>query len=126
MYEQEGMEWQEFYLGDFTEDDSPIADFQNSLPLTEANHMGQISVYEVSVTTDSETPFTIHFDLYDHVYANKGIRSQFAPFSHDAEGGRGGVVVTGVPEPASAALFGMGALSLIARRRRKLGAEQAA
>jgi hypothetical protein len=60
--------------------------------------------------------FGIHFDLYNLTTDKKGntIVGDFAPFSHDAEGGG-----TSVPDGgATAALLGMGVLGLAAFRRK--------
>jgi hypothetical protein len=61
--------------------------------------------------------YTVHFDLY--TYGEKGGKrisiTDFAPFSHDAEGGGG----TSVPDGgATAALLGIGVLGLAAVRRK--------
>src|SRR5688572_501687 len=56
--------WQEFMLGDFTQTDSPVADFIDAFPTAEYTDAGQINVYEIGV---SGYTGTIHFDLYDHV-----------------------------------------------------------
>ncbi len=99
----EGTAWQEFSLGDFTLQDSPIADFIDAFPSPTAK-MGQINVYEILV----EGASVVHFDTYNHIQgANSAL---FAPFSHD--GGTGAV-----PAPAAVllALIGIGATSLLRR-----------
>ena len=62
--------------------------------------------------------YSVHFDLYDVNFKNSGsgiFGGDFAPFSHDAEGSPG----TSVPDGgATAALLGMGVLSLAALRRK--------
>jgi len=100
---RDGVAWQEFALGDFTLNDSPIADFIDSLPAP-GNKTGQINVYEVSVS--GAVP--IHFDVYNGIAGARG--GVFAPFSHDAGTGT-------VPAPAAVllALIGMGATSLLRR-----------
>ena len=97
--------WQEFSLGDFDERIWPIADFIGPFPTPEEGKLGQINVYEVSVTDWSGG--TLHFDLYNSVEAaNSAI---FAPFSHDAE------VIT--PEPASFVVwFLIGSICLVRGR----------
>ena len=67
---------------------------------------------DMSGVTDG---FTVHFDLY--TYGEKGAKkisiTDFAPFSHDAEGGHT------VPDGgATAALLGLGVLGLAAIRRK--------
>jgi hypothetical protein len=105
IYNQEGVEWQEFGLGDFTLTDSNIGDFIGAFP-TELNKDGQINVYEVSISGVD----AVHFDLYDTVEgANHAI---FAPFSHDAGGGGD---IPPVPEPGTVALIGLGTLILAGR-----------
>ncbi|MGH7279290.1 MAG: choice-of-anchor N protein [Candidatus Rokuibacteriota bacterium] len=79
-------EWQQFDLGDFTLADTPIGDWTDSVPDPASGDdfpaMGQINAYDVSVTG-----FTaLHFDLFgDLIRPNPGVRSVFAPFSHDAQ-----------------------------------------
>jgi hypothetical protein len=104
IFNQPGVEWQEFMLGDFTLTDSNIGDFINAFP-TELNKDGQVNVYEVAITGVDE----VHFDLYDTLYSNQ--HAVFAPFSHDAEGGG----EPPVPEPGTIALLGLGTLVLAGR-----------
>jgi hypothetical protein len=118
--------WQEFQLGDFDTPDSQIGDFISSFPApSTGSPKAQINVYDVSVTGDfGEHPFTIHFDLYNHIGGENHAKYKFAPFSHDAGGEPGDDVnVNVVPEPASATLLGMACLSLLGgrclRRRQK-------
>lgn len=92
-----GTVWQEFGLGDFTEVDSRIGDFIDSFP-TDFPTMGQINVYDVSVTGGSGA--SVHFDLYDTIVAKN--HAKFAPFSHDADGD-----ANIVPEPASIAVWSL-------------------
>lgn len=126
-----GINWQEFKLGDFSLEDSPITDFLGTAPdylLPEApdpwNHMGQISVYEVwlvppegFVPDPSFHGLDLHFDLYNHVQTGKKLHSRFAPFSHDVHG-EGQFVPA---PPAYVGLIGMAIMGLGAyvwRRRR--------
>ena len=98
----DGVSWQEFYLGNFTEHDEPIADFippegytgdYNITSLQEVFATGgQVNVYDVTVDGASE----VHFDLYNHVGSDNKAKAKFAPFSHDAHI---------VPEPASLAVW---------------------
>jgi hypothetical protein len=118
--------WQEFQLGDFNLADAPIGDFISSFPQpSTGGPKAQINVYDVVVTGDfGEHPFTIHFDLYNHIGGENHAKYKFAPFSHDAGGEPGDDVnVNIVPEPASASLFGLACLSVFGsrclRRRRK-------
>jgi hypothetical protein len=108
-----GTYWQEFLLGDFVLEDSPIADFIGEFPDPHDHKMGQINVYEVSLTGLGDEDF-VHFDLYNSYYNEQAgqAKAVFAPFSHDA-----GVVV---PEPGTLALIGLGMAGLGARLRRKL------
>lgn len=97
--------WQEWLLGDFDLKDSPIADFIGSVP-PPSSTMGQINVYEVSITfTDGSSAHgvKVHFDAYNHVIGDNHAWYRFAPFSHDADGD-----VTVIPEPGSfMAIMGM-------------------
>jgi len=87
----DGSWWQEFYLGNFTRYDEPIADFippedyTGTYDITSLEEVyatgGQINVYEVTVTGAS----VVHFDLYNHVGADDRAKAKFAPFSHDAQ-----------------------------------------
>jgi hypothetical protein len=116
--------WQEFYLGDFTLTDSPIADFISSFPTAPSTTSGQINVYEVMISGSQTEETVIHFDLYDHVGSENHVKYKFAPFSHDGETTTGGNGFPphgdGVPEPGSVLLWGLGAvgLGLLSRRRR--------
>jgi hypothetical protein len=114
----EGRVWKEFLLGNFSTVDSQMGDFIDGFPTPTSALGGQINVYDVSVTGPfGKHPFTIHFDLYDTVYAKNHARSKFAPFSHDADGD-----ATIVPEPGSVTLATLGFLGLVVpfRRRRRL------
>lgn len=108
-----GVDWQEFMLGDFNQQDSQMADFINSVPTAESSpqQWGQINVYEITVTgTD-----WVHFDLYDHIEsASRGrIKYVFAPFSHDAEG-------MGVPDGGmTLVLLGIGLAGLAVASRQR-------
>lgn len=100
-----GIDWQEFLLGDFDQNDSPIADFSDHLPSPNTKKLGQINVYDISV--NSTKSVTLHFDVYDHYYAKNKVKCVFAPFSHDGDG-----TLVAVPAPAGAFLVLMG-LSLV-------------
>lgn len=115
--------WADFFLGDFTLKDSPIGDFMTSYP-TSFESMGQINVYEVSLSGWDR----VHFDAYgftkdgglyytdDSSYELlKDINGRYivkAPFSHDA-------TTTSVPEPGTLILLGAGlfGLGLYIRKR---------
>ena len=89
-----GTDWQEYALGNFTLEDSPMGDFIDSFPAPGLTGQGQINVYEITVTgTD-----TVHFDLYDHYYSRTRAAYKFAPFSHDGGG-------TSVPDNGSTVLL---------------------
>lgn len=108
-----GRIWQEFGLGHFTTADSPIGDFIGGFPTPSTGNHAQINVYEISVTGNFGVhPFTIHFDLFDTVYAKNHAKSKFAPFSHDGDGD-----VTIAPEPGSAALASIGLCGVLGIRR---------
>ena len=102
-----GTDWQEFLLGDFTETDSPIADFIDVFPTDMTLNAGQINVYEISVSGVGE-PILLHFDAYDSVQGTTKARSVFAPFSHDA---------ATVPAPGAAflGLIGLGLIGWVKR-----------
>ncbi len=106
-----GTVWQEFPLGNFTLEDSPIGDFIGSFP-TDFPTMGQINVYEVSVTGGSGA--SVHFDLYDTIVAKN--HAKFAPFSHDADGD-----AHIVPEPASIAVWSLLIAAAVIAPCRRLG-----
>lgn len=101
--------WQEWSLRDFTLKDSPIGDFNGEVlpvPTPSSTPLGQINVYEVSITfTDGASAHgvKVHFDAYNHVEGANHVWYKFAPFSHDADGD-----VTVIPEPGSVtALMGL-------------------
>lgn len=97
-----GTSWVEYDLGDFTLEDSQIGDFITSFPAASGGLVGQINVYEISVSGTE----TVHFDLYDHVMAGNHVKVTFAPFSHDGEG-------NGVPDASSTVtLLGLALLGL--------------
>lgn len=105
----DGTTWQEFSLGDMLGTDDPIGDFIGDFP-TEFPHFGQINKYEIG----ADGIASLHFDLYDHVFAGNHALYVKAPFSHDADG-----FPPVVPEPATWLLFGTGALSALWLRRRR-------
>lgn len=107
IYNLPGIEWQEFLLGNFTLNDSPVGDFIDDFPTTLFPDSAQINVY----TLDLAGAEWFHFDLYDNIQSP--VQAVFAPFSHDAETG------PPVPEPGTIALVGVGGLVLAALRRRK-------
>jgi hypothetical protein len=115
-----GRTFQEFGLGDFTLSDSPLGDFQTSLPSPSSTNVAQINAYTVSVT-GIPVGDTIHFDAYGTT--DKGGRheaSVFAPFSHDAE-----ATISSTPEPASMMLLVsaglIGVVVGVSRRWRRRG-----
>jgi len=105
-----GVDWQEFALGDFTLNDSPIADFITAFPTSGLHaNSAQINVYEIDVSGAD----WFHFDLYDSTQSPT--QAVFAPFSHDAEGGGN----PPVPEPGTVALVGLGIVAFAVSRRRR-------
>jgi hypothetical protein len=104
-----GTDWQEFMLGDFDLEDSPMADFIDLFPSAPLTATGQINVYEVSVSGTDR----VHFDLYNHVEGET--HASFAPFSHDSEGGG----TPPVPEPGTLAMLGLGLSGVAYKLRRK-------
>ncbi len=99
-----GVTFSQYGVGNLTMADSPIGDFCGAFP-DEFPSMGQINVYEVTVTGYS----AVHFDTFNHVPAAD--RSQFGPFSHD-----GGYEV---PEPVSLVFLGIPLAGYAAYRRGK-------
>jgi hypothetical protein len=105
--------YQFWRIGDMMSMDSPIGDFQTSFP-TEFPNMGQINVYDISVSGWDR----VHFDAFDHTVTTLENGKEltkwwFAPPSHDGTGG--GVI----PEPGTLALLGLGLAGLGAKLRRK-------
>ena len=99
----EGTSWNTYFLGDFTLKDSPIADYNGTLPIISYPSKGQINVYRVQVTG---YPF-VHFDAFDHYYTKNNVHYVKAPFSHDLDT---------APEPATMTLLGLGLVGLLSRR----------
>ena len=89
----------EFSAGDFGEvggigDVQPPSTWNPTMGyIPGGNHLGEYKMYSISVTGDA----FVHFDAYTTV---NGKIDEFAPFSHDAG--------TGIPEPATMLLFGLG------------------
>lgn len=98
--------WQEYGLGDFSLEDSPIADFITAFPSAPATLSGQINVYEITVSGVPVGEW-IHFDLYGAYMQGSHLKVTFAPFSHDADN------QVQVSEPGTLALLG-GALLVLA------------
>jgi hypothetical protein len=124
----EGRLWSEWSLGNFTETDSPIGDFNgvDPFPLSFPS-TGQINVYEISITLNSGDSVTIHYDAYNHFFGEKDGKVHYrkAPFSHDGDGGANGVI----PEPATLAIWsvlGMVGAGGYWRSRRKRSARSSA
>lgn len=121
-----GKTWQEFSIGNFDLTDSEIEDFITSAPMASGETEGQINVYDVSITSSSSEPFSVHFDLYNHYEAQNGFQYRFAPFSHDSEGDGSGDDEPApgdiVPEPTSMLLLMVGSLGMAGYgyRRRKI------
>lgn len=90
----------EFEAGDFGEvggiqDVQPPSTWNPTMGyIPGGNHLGEYKMYSISITGDA----FVHFDAYN--LNPDGTIDQFAPFSHDAG--------TGVPEPATMLLFGLG------------------
>ena len=63
--------WQEWSFGDFTETDSPIADFVDAFLQAPLEASGQINAYEVSVTGLNEGEW-VNIDIYGYILNNKG------------------------------------------------------
>lgn len=96
-----GTSFYEWQLGTFDTADSPCGDFSIAFPTT-LNKTCQINVYHVAVSGYD----LVHFDAFGML----GNDPTKAPFSHDA---------ALVPEPGAALLFGVGALLVSARTRRR-------
>ncbi|VAV84930.1 hypothetical protein MNBD_DELTA01-858 [hydrothermal vent metagenome] len=108
--------WENYSLGDFTLEDSPVGDFADPgtgyvFPTSFPNS-GQINVYKVAVTGWE----SVHFDAfaplsYGAVPADGPGAYHIAPYSHDA-----GYNV--VPEPGTYILLGSGLLGLFFLRKK--------
>ena len=100
-----GTSFDEFSLGTFDSEDSPIADLITSFPLVEpATLEGQINAYAVTITGTNYA----HFDLYGS-YEGSKVKATFAPFSHDA---------SAVPIPSAMLLLGFGLVGIAGLRRK--------
>jgi hypothetical protein len=108
VYTLEGVEWQEYLLGDMTLNDSPVGDFVGSFPSALQEDAAQINVYEIDVSGAD----WFHFDVYDST--ESPTRAVFAPFSRDAGTGD----VPPVPEPGTVALVGLGIMTMVGSLRR--------
>lgn len=114
---ENGVAWQEFDIGAFTQTDSPIADFIDEVPDAPEASTGQINVYEIAATGPSGESLhgaTLFFDLYGTVSRGGGPgggsdQAVFAPFSHTAAAE---VNIVPTPSAAAAGLVLLGGLAL--------------
>jgi len=76
--------WENYVLGDFSAQDSPVANFNGSetFPTSFPDH-GQVNVYHVHVEGWNK----VHFDAYDHTVDSMNGKETFwkTPGSHDGE-----------------------------------------
>ena len=113
-----GVEWQDFLLGDMDLTDSPLGDAtQGGFPLYEAGQSdaAQINAYHVEMTGSYQS---LHFDAYAY-YEKFDKRKQQtvkkltnAPFSHDAAS------IIEISSPQTALLMLVGMAGLIGWKRR--------
>ena len=99
-----GTDWQEFALGDFTENTSSIADVIGTFPAPVGSG-GHINVYELGIA-DAPNNAVFHFDLYNAIMA--GTHAKFAPFSHDA-------AIVPLPGATVLAAIGFGCVGFVRR-----------
>ena len=102
-----GATWTEFLLGDFSLQDSQIADFMTALPTPGKANSAQINVYDITVTGVTD----LHIDVYNHIDGKNHVRYTFAPFSHDAGSDP-------TPEPGTLVLFAGALAGYVCWRRR--------
>tara|TARA_Y100001934_G_C12293985_1_gene746355 strand:+ start:411 stop:1181 length:771 start_codon:yes stop_codon:yes gene_type:complete len=117
-----GTTWQEWSFGDFTETDSPIADFVDAFPQAPLKASGQINAYDVSVSGLNESEW-VNIDIYGYILNKKGyVKSRFAPFSHNAAFELASFNPTSgaaVPAPGAGLIFAAGFGFMMYQRRNK-------
>jgi len=117
-----------FEIFEFKFDDGSIVDISDQQPGETGTGKGYNEAFSIS-WTDVSIPGNlitgIHFDLFTvasgQYSSTNGIVNAFAPYSHDAQSlPPGGEPPTGIPEPGTMALFGIGLLGMgLSRVRRK-------
>ncbi len=110
--------WQQFALGDFTETQDPLADFNADFQLSdlEGTTGADIEVYSLTI---QNVEGGIHLDAFGTVILGGSEKVYAAPYSHDAE-------ITNVPElsanglpNAVAFMAGTAAVAVASRRQRR-------
>jgi hypothetical protein len=115
--------WHQILLGNFTADNTHIADFSGTSPINPGSHIGTIFAYDITFTGAAPGATFPNPVNIDGAFSPYGANDK-APFSHTARGsfgGPGGVFPPSpVPEPSTMAIAVLGTLGFVGFNIRRM------